>query len=104
MDGKSVSRNISETIKSGDEVFIIEINSDYSDDEENSTESAYTGNYCNEIDSLQQCSEQLSSEKEKNQSIILPQVNKDAKVSSPLKIGRDDDGKVNYIGLDRSWS
>lgn len=100
MDGKSVSRNISETIKSGDEVFIIEINSDYSDDEENSTESAYTGNYCNEIDSLQHRSEQLSSEKEKNQSIILPQVNKDAKVSSPLKIGRDDDGKVNYIGLD----
>lgn len=100
MDRKSVSRNISETIKSGDEVFVIEINSDYSDNEENSTESAYTANYYDEIDSLQQCSEQISSLQEKNQSIISPQVNKDAKVSSPLKIGRDDDGKVNYIGLD----
>lgn len=52
MDGKSVLRNILEIIKFGDEVFIIEINLDYSDDEENSIEFVYIGNYCNEIDLL----------------------------------------------------
>ena len=100
MEGENDSRHMSETIQSGDEEFIIEINSDYSD-EDNDTEldSPVLGpasDQYDEIDSLEQRSEQTSCSSEH---FTPPHLFKGTKIHSPLKIGRDEEGKVNYIGL-----
>ncbi|XP_062587935.1 uncharacterized protein LOC134249611 [Saccostrea cucullata] len=104
MDEESIPKHdIPKTIHSMGEEFVIEINSDYSDEEgegegeENSR--VWGADHSDETDSMQPCTAQPNPSI-KNEDNACPQVANTAKVSSPLKIGRDMAGKVNFIGLE----
>lgn len=105
MEGESShALKIPETIHSGDEEFVIEINSDYSDeetDDDNEKRNEWEMGHYDETDSVEQCTDQKHLTNENQRDL---QSTKTAKVASPLKIGRDLDGKVNFIGLESSDS
>ncbi|XP_061163328.1 RE1-silencing transcription factor-like [Saccostrea echinata] len=104
MDEESISKhNMPKTIHSMGEEFVIEINSDYSEEEgeeeEEENSSVRGAEHCDETDSMQPCTAQQNPSTE-DQNNVCPQATKTAKVSSPIKIGRDLAGKVNFIGLE----